>query len=292
MRNSVVLILLLVGFSDLALSQDEMYRRMPNLIPTELEREIIEQAPQLFGGRPVEQGELKPSVYIGNCTATIVGTNVLLTAGHCRGSGDSVSFTLDQTRHSGSCIRHPQYSQGGWLNNDFALCKFSPEVRISVFGSLEKKVVTVGEALTMQGYGAGSNGRLNYGDSLVFRVDFMDIITRGKVYLGGGDSGGALFAKVPDLVKGPFIIVGVNSRGDNSGNSYFNQTGLERSQEWFENYARTQGVGICGVNKNCNATPAECADLQEVVDYLTQDLAMWQKELTQCRSNARTTIKF
>lgn len=44
--------------------------RKPGLSDAEL-KTIEEQWPTLYGGRPIKAGELRPSVYIGNCTATV-----------------------------------------------------------------------------------------------------------------------------------------------------------------------------------------------------------------------------
>lgn len=246
------------------------------------------QNPDLYGGRPIRSGELKPSVYIGNCTATIVGPETILTAGHCRSTGSTATFTYEQVRYSGRCKRHPRYSQNGWLNNDFALCKFSPSIELPVWGSLERRDVEVGDRVVMQGYGRGSNGRLNVGEAAVGRLNYMDIITNGRVYLGGGDSGGALFAHTDDYVNGPFVIVGINSRGDNRNNSYFNRTALDRSQSFFAEYARSESAEICGVNWDCDMQPPpECRDEWQTVLTAKSRLDDAKADYEQCRQGEK-----
>lgn len=244
----------------------------------------LENQSTLFGGRPIKQGELKPSVYIGNCTATIVGPETALTAGHCRATGSSISFTMDRVKYSGKCTRHTDYSKNGWLNNDWALCKFSPKIHLDVFGSLEKTNMQEGDIVTMQGYGRGSNGKLNVGNAEIKSINRMDIITKGKVYLGGGDSGGGLFKRVDDLVKGPFIIVGVNSRGGNT-TSYFNIASLDRSQDFFKEFAKKEGVQICGINKECGSSkpPEKCFEEHDLVRYFEEHLNAAKDNLLQCQ---------
>ena len=243
---------------------------------------LLEPAPVLYGGRPIKTGELTPSVYIGNCTATVVGPEVILTAGHCRSSGTSVSFVKDRVKHSGKCVRHPDYSRNGWLNNDWSLCKVSPRVELDVYGTISSVALEVGDEVTMQGYGKGSNGKLNVGYAKIKTKNYMDYITKGSVYLGGGDSGGALFSKITDLVKGPFPIVGVNSRG--GGNqSYFNISSLERSQTFFRDYAKKNSVDICGVNKECGEPEnVDCPEEFDLVRYFEEELNRAKDMLYQC----------
>jgi hypothetical protein len=140
-----------------------------------------------------------------------------------------VAFIHKDTRYTGKCSQHPNYSEGRWLNNDFALCKFSPKAQLPIYGSLKAKTLSLGDTIVMQGYGAGSKGVLNVGTGPIFRVESWQYLTQGRLQLGGGDSGGALFANMDDLKKGPFIVVGINSRKSRS-TSMFNRTDLAVSQ--------------------------------------------------------------
>lgn len=242
--------------------------------------------PMLYGGRPIKENELRPSVNIGNCTGTVIGPNTLITAGHCRSSGSGVSFSFNRTSFSGSCTRHPDYSSGGWLNNDFALCKFSPAWTGPLTAYLSKRTLKVGDQLTMQGYGAGSNGRLNVGEAVIQSVDYMDYITEGPVFLGGGDSGGGLFARVKDLVNGPFEWVGVNSRGGGR-TSLFNRSDLERSWKFFNDWTEKNKEKVCGVNLACGGAGEDptvpCYEEGLFVAYALKQVTLAEGILAQCK---------
>ena len=210
----------------------------------------------------------------------------MITAAHCRSTGSSAAFTYENTRYSGKCKAHPEYNRGGYTNNDFALCKFSPPITLPVYGFLSKRTMVKGDKLIMQGYGKGSNGVLNVGESEVSKLDNQDITTNTSVSLGSGDSGGGLFVFTPDLVNGPFEWVGVNSRRQVGGNqSFFNRADLERSQTFFNDYASSEGVEICGVNKDCgggSTTPGMCEEEKAVVRYFEDALEKAKGHLALC----------
>lgn len=263
--------------------------------PEELEL-IGPQDPTLHGGKEIKKGDLMFSVYIGNCTASIVGPKVIMTAGHCRDTGDSASFTLEGKKYSGKCYQHPQYSKGPWLNNDFALCIMTSEIDTPVMASLEPVPMNEGDAVIMQGYGQGSaGGRLNYGRTKIVRSDDMEYTTNDTVKLGPGDSGGGFLKDASDVVNGPFWVVGVNSRAAVGGKqSYFNRVNLDRSQEFFKDVANKQSVKICGINMECGKegpTPpnppeplpgGKCLEESKFVEIFTDKLKFFTSKLDLC----------
>lgn len=244
--------------------------------------------PTLIGGREAREGELPVSVFIQNCTATVVGPNVVLTAGHCRQSGSDVSFIIGRTRHSGNCTRHPQFNNNN-LNNDFTLCKVSPRINLRVFGDLSPVNVRNGDQVTMQGFGNDRLGTLQVGTAQIVQIDNQDLITNSRVKLGGGDSGGGLFLGTPNLERGPFQLIGINSRVSRNGNnSFFNRVNLQRSQDFFKDFARDNNVSICGVNDDCRTGGGgngNCDAEAELVRFNEDQLDAAKRVLRECLEN-------
>lgn len=275
-------LLIFLGCVDIALSVPKTDKQLPD----SLDKDVL--SGNLVGGRRARDGELPFSVFIQNCTASIVGPEVVLTAGHCRDSGDRVVFNLNGVRHEGRCAQHPQFNNRT-LNNDFALCKFSPALSdSSIFASLEPKRVNRGDDVVIQGFGETDFTRKRLDIVNIAAIDDQDLFTNDRnTKLGGGDSGGGLIINT-DLFKGPFVIVGVNSRVQINGQvSFFNRVNLDRSQQFFKDFARANNVEICGVTENCEGEDPpppnnDCDAEQDIVDFFAQELENAKEVLREC----------
>lgn len=209
---------------------------------------------RIFGGTQSVPGEFPAMGWIGNCTATAVAPNVVLTAGHCQATGAGISF---EHRGSGrtyraTCTRHPQYN-AQTINNDYTLCKLSePLPAGSVLGTLVKASPAVGTKVLLNGYGE-PNVRVHYwGSSNIARFESQDLVTCGNPStLGHGDSGGALLEWTDDRsLRSGFRIIAVNSRG-NYTCDWYNQIADPAFQTFAAQYERSNGVQLCGFSAQC-----------------------------------------
>lgn len=221
------------------------------------EKTLMELLPQLYGGTKSIEGEFLPMGWIGNCTGTVVGDKVLFTAAHCYSTGSKIPFTsrFDGKKYSLTCTRHPRVNTRSWYN-DFNLCVLEsgtfPQDMPKASFAFRKPAV--GEKLLLNGFGAPTVGTHHWGGELVDGFDGQDIEMCGKVYLGGGDSGGSLLAWSDDRSgKSGFDVLGVNSRG--GGNcSYFNTVADGEFRSWAIDFESQKGVKICGVSANCKGS--------------------------------------
>lgn len=255
--------------------------------------------PMLFGGRPVEEGELLPNMNVGFCSVTVVGPETFVSAGHCHSTGSQASFTFKGARYNATCTRHPDYNNRTLLN-DFALCKFSPKADFPKYGNLGVYDVEVGTIIVMNGYGKGSSGgRLHVGKMPVSRIVDQELYTSGNTVLGSGDSGSSAYLDT-DLKEGPFKIVSVNSRA--GGNmSILNRTGDPRAQSFFKDWASRNNAEICGVNKDCIGVkppdppidppppppkpepPGHCVEEKSFVKMAQAKLKLFEEMLAGCK---------
>lgn len=236
------------------------------------QKKIMELSPKIFNGQKSVQGEFLPMGWIQNCTGTAVAKNVIFTASHCVTTGKRIKFDsrFDGKSYYAVCSRHPEYNTRT-VYNDYALCKLEGEFPADMpLASFEARTPAIGEDLLLNGYGAPNVGTHHWGKEAMDRVDGQDLTACGRVYLGGGDSGGSLLAWTEDRSgKSGFKILGVNSRG--GGNcSYFNRISAPEWQSWAKEYEAEKGVKLCGVSEVCSGVvpppPPEPVDCWKVYE--------------------------
>lgn len=217
---------------------------------------------ELIGGRPAEKGEYPEVVYIqvstdegkGACSATIVGPQVLLTAGHCtKAIGGEISFQLDGVTHFAKCQQAPLY-RNKTEDHDMALCKLDKAVSVKP-AKISKVGPSAGDEVTLTGYGCtqpgggqGNDGILRVGNSTVFQLpngndNWFYTFDSGAICYG--DSGG------PSFLLGTHEQIGVNSRGNIRDLSLLTALWIEKSQKFFVEFAEAEKVEICGINTDC-----------------------------------------
>lgn len=209
-------------------------------------------SPALIGGTVADPAQWPASPWIGNCSSTLLGPKVLLTAAHCVSNGGNVSFTLANQRFSGSCTHHADYRRNSTA--DWALCVLSAPVSGIQFESIATAAeagCAVDKKFLWTGYGCQRWGGTLDGK---FRTGLVatrscpsgtnhDIVTRGSVALCSGDSGGSGYV-VAD--NGDRKVVGVNSRSNTTDTSYVSNTvGIFR--DWASTWATQKQVAICGI---------------------------------------------
>lgn len=231
------------------------------LLPSEVEAGID---PEVYGGTRSLADEFPMGGWIGNCTANLAseGRDVLYTASHCVYNGKRISFRHRGTGQSyaATCWRHPRYNTRT-IYNDYALCKLDTPVPADArVAQVRLTSPAVGDMMILNGLGAPTAGTAHqWGRAAVRRISGQDIVTCGPANLGGGDSGGSLFADGDRTGKDGLYILGVNSRGG-GGCSYFNRNSHEEFGSWARAFEQEKSVRICGVSADCYqpANPPDC----------------------------------
>jgi hypothetical protein len=120
--------------------------------------------------------------------------------------------------------------------------------------------LAVGNNIVLMGFGCirsnGSGGNddiLRVGSAPITQLpratgSSYDIITRGRSALCFGDSGGPSF--YVDATTGNRYQTAINSRGDIATTSYLSSLHVPQAQEFYNQWAETNGVGICGMHEN------------------------------------------
>jgi len=102
-------------------------------------QKLLEDPLRIFGGSQTDPGEFPDCVAVGSssnwcCTGTLIGRNVVVTAGHCEATCASRIFIGTNVDSAGrvikvkQAIRHPDYSQAG-NRNDLTVLILAEDVK-------------------------------------------------------------------------------------------------------------------------------------------------------------------
>lgn len=212
------------------------------------------EAPDLIGGVIADPAEFPASVWIGNCTGTVAGERVLLTAAHCVSNGGTKSFSVGTTKYNARCSHHPSYR--GNSTADWAICLVDKKVEGIAYEQVAKeKEYEIESEILLSGYGCriwggGLDGKYRIGRAPVIRLPSgsnFDTVTRGKSALCSGDSGGPAWFVKP---SGERKLIGVNSRSNTTTTSYLSSHWVETAQSFYKNWAQSNAVKICGIHED------------------------------------------
>ena len=266
-------------------------------------------ASALIGGIEAGEGDFPEVVYIRSaisertsvrCSATIVGPRVILTAGHCVKDGGEIGpvslkeidFSLGQNLFKGTCKQAPEY-RDKTEDLDLALCKVDKDIPVK-WASISRNSPKLSDIVTLLGYGCikkggggGNDGILRWGEAPVVKLpggkDNWYHTKSSTTTLCSGDSGGPSYEQIKNPKSEHHWLQGVNSRGNLQDTSLLAAVFLEKSIKFFEDFAKSQNVDICGINRECagdddgpKVCEKEISDLTSAVDKIKECLKVSQ----------------
>jgi hypothetical protein len=188
-----------------------------------------------------------PNSRTTNCTATIVGKRVLVTAAHCGTNGAKVKFQFNGSNYEGTLTRSSLYPD---KDHDLAAVFTTAEIASARPRTIGGKAVR-GAGIDILGFGCTTvggvaDGKLRIGQSLVsgFSAFYMVTSSPDGATVCRGDSGGPAF--VVDGTRK--LLLGVNALGNQTDMSYHTRLDITESQTFLQKFATDNSTNICGIN--------------------------------------------
>ena len=211
------------------------------------------EEPVLIRGTVADPKYYPTVVWIGNCTATLIGPRTLITAAHC--TTRAASFTVGASRYTSACVGSGFYPRNS--TSDYYICYTNRAVDLPFYESLEMDAskVKVGDWVQLSGFGCQSwggrlDGQYRVGRARVSRVlsgSNNDVVAGNGATLCSGDSGGPAWTLKANGDRDK--IFGVNSRSDTRVtsfiSSYFTSNGKSNISDYLNRYPSAK---ICGVH--------------------------------------------
>jgi hypothetical protein len=183
------------------------------------------------------------------CSATLIGEEVLISAGHCFTTAPEVSIQAGGLPYTGLCQTAQQIKHGA--KADFAICAMDKPVKVTQFETvdLSPTAVKVDDDFILTGFGGNtptSFGKYLIGGTTVSAVKQGIVVTRDGAWTRPGDSGGAGFS-VGDHRR----LVSVNARVEtNLKTSYATllSTVADLIKQWQSGQRPHKRVAVCGLD--------------------------------------------
>jgi Trypsin len=202
-----------------------------------------------------------------NCTSTIVGSKVLITAAHCMVEKGSPQVQIDGSSFNLTCDTHPRFQPSKFYSYDITLClSDKPFPSNFKYENLDLRITHVrsSSSIFLVGYGCRQfpkdgapppvNGDLYGGFSTVQAVSEQSgdhFVTQGGTVICPGDSGGASYLLIDhDSLTSGRSIVGVNSLYDDTTQQSFITALTDDVATFIQDWAADHGASICGVDSN------------------------------------------
>lgn len=226
---------------------------------------------EVYNGTQVDPGDYPALFYFfgsgGLCTATLVASEVMLTAGHCVHDGGTVSVpaTSWSTARAGGVCKVAAFAPDA-PRLDLALCKLSkpmsgPYERIN----RDPELLAGTPSVTLIGFGCGAVAEpdpkepvLRKGTTTVRRIEDGAVFTSGGASVCLGDSGGPAFRDtVASKASGPAkrVQIAVNSAGTDNDGSWLSLTSSPAAIKFITDWADGKDVDEGNGQKICGFDP-------------------------------------